>query len=131
MSHLVKQTNQAGVQIKDLDLLEKSCTKLGMTLDRNKKVAHYYGQSKAACDAVITIPGCTSEIAVMKRGDVYEIEADHFYGQVTKALGKNSDSLFQRYRAEELIRKAKKDNWNVASEVFNEKTQELELKFRR
>lgn len=131
MSHLVTQSNDA-VQIIDLELLGKACTKLGLTLHTDRKVAHYYGSSTAKCDAVITIPGCTSEIAVMKKKDgTYGIEADHFYREVTKALGSNSDNLFQRYKAEELHKAAKKKGWSVKREEFNAETNELELSWRR
>ena len=132
MSHLVRQVNQAGVEIKSLDLLSSACKKLGMTLHQDRKIAHYYGSSSAACDAVIEIPGCKSEIAVKKNADgTYGVEADHYYAEVTKALGKNSDSLFQRYRAEELIKQARYDRWSVESETFNPQTQELEIRFKR
>ena len=131
MSHLVKQKNENGVEIKDLDLLSKACDKMGITLHKDRKLAHYYGASTAKCDAVITIPGCTSEIPVFHRNGQYEIEADHYYSDVTKAIGKNSDMLFQRYRAEELKKVAKYENWSVSSEKVNEATGELELKFTR
>ena len=131
MSHLVSQVSSE-VTVKDLDLLGKACAKLGLKLDTTKKVAHYYGSSTAACDAVITLPGKETEIAVKKNADgTYGIEVDHYFAAATKLVGKNSDSLFQRYRAEELIKQARYDRWNVASETFNEETQSLELKFRR
>lgn len=131
MSHLVSQVSDA-VQITDLDLLGKACAKLGLKLDTTKKVAHYYGSSTAVCDAVITLPGKETEIAVKKKADgTYGIEVDHYFAAATKLVGKNSDSLFQRYRAEELIKQARYDRWSVASETFNSATNELELRFKR
>jgi Protein of unknown function (DUF1257) len=134
MSHLVKQVSAGGVVIKSLDLLAKSCTKLGLQLHTDRKVAHYYGTSTANCDAVITIPGCNSEVAVFKQPDgTYTLQADHYHNQVTKAIGQggaNSDGLFQRYRAEELIEEARNDNW-IVEESFNQQTQELQLQFSR
>lgn len=133
MSHLVKQTSQGGVTIKSLDLLGKACAKLGLTLDTSRKVAHYYGSSKAACDAVITLPGCKSDIAVFKQEDgSYAVEADtSYFADIAKALGENSDSLFQRYRAEELIEQATNDGFSVAQEFWNPQTEELQLAFER
>lgn len=131
MSHLVRQVSST-VKITSLDHLGKACTKLGLKLDPSRKIARYYGSSTAACDAVIEIPGCSSEIAVKKLADgSYGVEADHYYREVTEALGKNSDNLFQRYRAEELIEEAVNNNMSVDYERFNINTQELELNFLR
>ena len=134
MSHLVKQTSAAGVIIKDLDLLDKACSKLGLKLHTDRKVARYYAQNTAKCDAVITLEGCESEIAVFKQADgTFTIEADtSVYEDIRNALGGTSaDFLFQRYRAEELIEQARNDGFSVAREEWNPNTQELQLAFER
>lgn len=81
MSHITK----IGLQIKDLDALEKACRRLGLTLKRDQKTFKWYGrfvgdspgipgvkpEDYGKCDHAISVDGKPQayEIGLVRRGD--------------------------------------------------------------
>jgi len=100
MSHMVAMK---AAPIKSLRALASAAAVLGMKLDYNKKEAQYYANQKMKCDAVITLPGSTYEIAVLAKKDApgeYEVQADLFDQKLKKAVGNNCEKLFNVYGVE-------------------------------
>ena len=125
MSHLVKM--KSSVKVTDLNLLEESCKKMGLVLHKEKKVATYYAGNTTKCDAVISCPGSTYEIALNRQADgSYEMQADLFDGKLKTKVGADCGLLYQRYKAEEVSELARLENWSV-TEQYNPETQVLEL----
>lgn len=127
MSHLVKQ--KSDVKITDLETLSEACKRLGLTLNKNKKVARYYAGATTKCDAVIECPGSQYEIAVKHQSDgTYSIEADLFDPKLRNIVSTEKekyygeaqcDKLFQAYRVEEVVNQAVNDGYTVESAVYD------------
>jgi hypothetical protein len=127
MSHLVKQ--KSDVKITDLDTLSQACQRLGLVLNKSKKVARYYAGNTTKCDAVIECPGSQYEIAVKQQTDgSYAIEADLFDSKLRNMVSTEKDKyygeaacdkLFQAYRVEEVVNQAVNDGYTVDNVVYD------------
>lgn len=127
MSHLVKQ--KSDVKIEDLSLLGAACQRLGLTLNTSKKIATYYAGQTTECDAVISCPNTSYEIALKKNGQgAYDVEADLYCRTLQNAVGNNCQKLYMGYKVEELNEVARLNGWQVAEE-WNPSLQQMELTY--
>lgn len=105
MSHLSK----IEIEIRDLDILRESCTRLGLQFAPNRKSFTWYGGGKE-CDHVIQVPGAKYEIGVVRNpeGQGYQLVWDSFSGGGLEArLGKGAGRLKQAYAAEKVRKEAR------------------------
>lgn len=85
MSHITK----IGLQIKDLDALDKACRRLGLELVRGQKT--FKGYTQGVCDHAIRVKGAypsVYEIGLAKQADGkgYELKWDGHMGNYGPAL---------------------------------------------
>ena len=125
MSHMVVMSMP---EISDIEVLKKACARLGLKLDVNKKEAKYYAGQKMKCDAVISSDKSTYEIAVMKKGKNYEIQADLFDTRLRDIVGKNAGKLSQAYQIEQHRKTARKLGYEIIGEKVNASDGNIELK---
>jgi len=127
MSHMVVMSMP---EIKDLEVLKKACNRLGLKLDLNKKSAKYYAGQNMNCDAVISSDKSTYEIAVIKKGNGYEIQADLYDARLKEIVGPKAGKLSQAYQIEQHKKTAKLKGYQVIGEKINPTNGNIELKVR-
>jgi len=116
MSHMVKMTMP---KIKNEETLKRACRNLGLVFDKTKKLATYYAGNKMKCDAVISCPGSTYEIALTQTQDgSYDMQMDSYCPTLTKKVGKSAGLLSQQYQIEEHKRIAR----SMGKEIMSCKT---------
>ncbi len=115
MSHFVK----GSMKITNLDILERACSKLGLTLNRKtKKIKGYYSYENANCEAVIEVPGSNYNIGVIKEADgTYLLNYDPWFsGRLEEILGENLYKLNQGYAAAAVESVLAPYGWTIQSE---------------
>ena len=117
-------------QMSDLDVLDKACKRLGLTLNRNKKRATYYAGHKLDCDAVISSDKTTYEIAVVKNGKNFEIKADLYDNRLRDIVGNNCGKLSQAYQIEMHRKIARTRGYEIIGERINAENGNIELKIK-
>jgi UDP-N-acetylglucosamine enolpyruvyl transferase len=117
-------------EISDIDVLKRACSRLGLKLDVNKKQAKYYAGQKMKCDAVISSDQSTYEIAVIKKGKNYEIQADLFDARLREIVGNNAGKLSQAYQIEQHRKTARKMGYEIIGEKVNSSNGNIELKIK-
>jgi hypothetical protein len=128
MSHMVVMDMP---EIKDLDILSKACKRLGLTLDVNKKQASYYAGQNMKCDAVISAGKSASyEIALVKKGNSYEVQADLFDTRLQNMVGAKCGKLSQAYQIEQHRKIARENGYEIIGERVNAANGNIELKVR-
>lgn len=127
MSHMVKMSMP---QITDMDILERACKRLGLTLNRNKKQATYYAGQKLNCDAVISSDQTTYEIAVAQKDGVYELQADLFDSRLRDIVGNGCGKLSQAYQIEMHRKIARSRGYEVIGERANAENGNIELRIK-
>lgn len=116
MSHLVK----IELEINDVNVLQKSCDRLGLSFMKNQNTFQWWGQA-AKCDHAIKIPEAKYEIGVLKKQQGgYELQCDYFDRAVGKAIGQNGGLLKQAYT----IEKAKQEAIRKGYSIREHKTQQ-------
>ena len=103
MSHFSKIT----AEIKDLNILKKTVSSMGYTLEENAECRYYYGTKHS--DYVIKLPG-KYDVAISKEGDNFSIEADLWGGHVTEFIGHGGSVLMQNYTVEKMKAEVGKEN---------------------
>jgi len=123
MSHMVVQE----LIIKDLDLLEKICRKLGFDFQKNKKTAQYYGGNTKKCDHAIKVPGTNNEIALIKQSDgSYRMEAD-FYGTEGKTVKEAVGKITQQYAIEETKKAVRKKGYSILEQWLEDGSCDMQI----
>lgn len=89
MSHFT----QIKLQIKDIKILQAAVESLGYELLENE-VARGYSAKQA--DYVIRLKG-PYDVAVIHKGDTYNLEADFYRGHIEKELGPKMSKLVLEY----------------------------------
>jgi len=125
MSHMVVMSMP---EITDLKVLEKACKRIGLKLDLNKKQAKYYAGQNLQCDAVISSNESTYEIAVLKKGNNYEIQADLYDSRLREIVGNNAGKLSQAYQIEMHRKIAREKGYEIIGERVNPSNGNIELK---
>lgn len=139
MSHLTKQ--KSTVPFTDLDTLAAAIKRLGGTLDKSQKIAHYYNGRTATCDAAIKFPDTAYEIAVHKnaKGE-YELEADLYCSTLRKHVCHDMTSRYDEvqtekisefYRIEELDQEARLSGFQIADPIYDQAAQQYVLEYER
>ena len=127
MSHMVVMNMP---EITDLEVLSKACKRLGLQLDVNKKQAKYYAGQQLNCDAVISSKDSTYEIAVLKKGKNYEIQADLYDSRLREIVGNNAGKLSQAYQIEMHRKIAREKGYEIVGERVNPSNGNIELKLK-
>jgi len=128
MSHMIKSKCPP---IKNLKSLEKACTNLKCKLNTAQKEATFYSGSKIKCDATISVPGTTYQVALMKQADgTYEMHTDSFCRTFSSVVGPQAGKISQHYQIEEHKRIAKANGQEIVSCTRNENTNKIELTIR-
>ncbi len=117
-------------EITDLEVLSKACKRLGLQLDVNKKQAKYYAGQQLNCDAVISSKDSTYEIAVLKKGKNYEIQADLYDSRLREIVGNNAGKLSQAYQIEMHRKIAREKGYEIIGERVNPSNGNIELKLK-
>lgn len=117
-------------EISDLRTLESACKRLGLKLDTSKKSAKYYAGQSMKCDAVISSPESTYEIAVLKKGKNYEIQADLFDSRLKNIVGEGAGKLSQAYQIEQHKKLARRMGYSVLGEKVNQSNGNIELRIK-
>ncbi len=81
------------LQIKDIEVLKSAVEILGYKLLKNT-VARGYSNKRA--DYVICLNG-PYDVAVVHKGDAYNLEADFYQGYIEEELGPKMSKLVQEY----------------------------------
>ncbi len=89
MSHFT----QIKLQIKDIKILQAAVESLGYKFVENE-VARGYSAKQA--DYVIRLNG-PYDVAVVKKGDIYTLEADFYRGYIEEELGQKMSKLVLEY----------------------------------
>lgn len=117
-------------EITDLEVLAKACKRLGLQIDVNKKQAKYYAGQQFNCDAVISSKDSTYEIAVIKKGKNYEIQADLYDSRLREIVGNNAGKLSQAYQIEMHRKIAREKGYEIIGERVNPANGNIELKLK-
>lgn len=97
------------LQIKDIKILESAVKSLGYKLLENK-IARGYNNKRA--DYVIRLNG-PYDVAVVKKGDIYTLEADFYQGYIEDELGKKMSKLIQEYGKEYAYSLAEQNGFTI------------------
>lgn len=127
MSHMVAMSMP---EITDLDVLGRACKRLGLTLNLSAKEAVYYAGKRLKCDAVISSKESTYEIAVIKNGNGYEIQADLYDGRLASIVGQGAGKLSQAYQIEMHRKIAREKGYEIIGERINATNGNIELKIK-
>ncbi|MCX8110159.1 MAG: hypothetical protein N3D15_02790 [Syntrophorhabdaceae bacterium] len=123
LSHISK----IELEIKYLDALIYACNRLGFEFVENQNTYRWYGRwvgdsplpegiSKdelGRCDHAIKIPGCTYEIGVVKKNNMYILLWDSWDSKLRLAIGHNAGIIKQAYTAELVRYKARLKGYSV------------------
>lgn len=124
MSHV----SQIQLEITSLDDLKVACATLGFTFKTNQETYAWYGRwvgdaplpegidqkDLGTCNHAITVPGCSYEIGVVKRGEKYLLLWDSWHrGGLEQKIGKDAGLLKQAYTIERIRREAKLKRYRV------------------
>jgi len=138
MSHISK----IELEIQSLEDLKLACKRLGFTFIDNQKTYSWYGRwvgdsplpeginkdDLGKCDHVISIPECTYEIGVVKRGSIFTLLWDSWHsGGLEQKIGKDAGILKQAYTIERIKRDAKRKRYQV-SEIKKDQSVRLVLR---
>lgn len=93
MSHFSK----INAKVQDTQALNEATKKMGFKLISQGECRFYFGTQHA--DLVVKLPG-KYDIALNKKGDSYELEADLWGDNVKKYVGPDAGLLMQRYSVE-------------------------------
>ena len=125
MSHIAK----IKLQIKDLNILKRTCERLNLRFVENQKTYTWYGrvvhpedlkihtditeEQLGKCDHAIQVPTAKLgyEIGVIRRGDEYILLFDDWDQGLRKAVGHHGELLKQAYTAEVVKAQAKLHNY--------------------
>ncbi len=107
MSHFVS----ISLKIKDIEALRRAVNVLGYTLIENA-IARGYRNKKA--DYVIRLSG-PYDVAVVRKGDYYELEADFWQGHVERELGKGLSKLKREYAKQLALAVAEQNGFELES----------------
>jgi len=125
MSHMIKSDCPV---IKNLKSLDKACNERKCTLNTNQKEATFYAGHKMACDATISVPGSSYQIALVKNKDgAYEMFTDSFCSTFSSVVGPHGGKISQHYQIEEHKRIAKANGQSIVKCEFNPNTRQVEL----
>lgn len=101
MSHWVeKKTN-----FTDIEALKDACNMLGIQLVQNAKARGWSGNTIKA-DYVIKLKG-SYDVALIRKGEHWDIRADWYDGSVKNAIGKDGNKLKQAYTAAATVKVAR------------------------
>lgn len=115
MSHISK----IELVIKDLDALQRACTRLDLQFLNNKKMFSWYNGSHP-CDHAIRVPNASYEVGVVRNKDNYELLWDDWSnGGLQQRLGTGAGLLKQAYAIERVRTEARRKNLH-----FTEQRQE-------
>jgi len=117
MSHITKLK----VEIKDLECLKLACESLGLELNENQKTYKWYGSQPKKCDHAISVAGNNKayEVGVMKKDDIFEMEADFWNGGygLEELAGSNCGKVMEAYGQEVAMKTATEfanaEGWSV------------------
>jgi hypothetical protein len=124
MSHIVEMN----FEIMDLDCLKTACKNLGFTFIENQKNYKWYGrwvgdtpmpeglttEDLGKCDHVISVPGCSYEVGVVKNknGKGYSLQYDYYRrGGLEQVIGKYAAPIKQEYITEVTKKAIKNKNY--------------------
>ena len=107
MSHFVS----ISLKIKDIEALRRAVESLGYTLEEDS-IARGYTSKRA--DYVIRLNG-PYDVAVLKRGDHYELEADFYLGHVERELGRGLSKLKREYAKQLALAVAEQNGFELES----------------
>lgn len=99
---------------------------LGLKLVQNAKARGWSGNTIKA-DYVIKLDG-SYDVALIKKGDVYDISADWYDGSVERAIGKDGNKLKQAYTAAATVKVAQAQGHPVEMQRFDNGDIKLVLK---
>ena len=68
MSHM----STIELEVKDIDILSKACSRMGLKLIRDQKTFKWFGRDDGVCDHAISIPDAAYEIGVINKNGQYE-----------------------------------------------------------
>jgi len=108
MSHISKLE----LEVRDLQVLEIACQRLGLELHRGKRTFKWFGK-EAECDHCISVPGAEYEIGVVKCEGLLNLSCDFFDGNIEKAIGADGGLLKQAYAVEKARSEARKKGYTV------------------
>ena len=108
MSHISK----IELEVTDLESLERACSHIGLTLNRNQTTFKWY-DGNGVCDHAIKIPGAEYEIGLIKKDGKYELQTDYWDENIAKAIGENGGLLKQRYAVEQTRTQAIRKGYRV------------------
>ena len=117
-------------EVNDLEVLAKACKRLGLVLDLHKKSASYFAGKSMKCDAVISSPDSTYEIALIKNGNSYEVQADLYDDRLRAIIGDGAGLLSQAYQIEKHRKIAKDRGYEIIGELINPQNGNIELKIK-
>jgi hypothetical protein len=124
MSHISK----IELEIQSLEDLKLACRRLGFTFVENQKTYKWYGRwvgdsplpeginqdELGKCDHAISIPECSYEIGIVKRGSKYILLWDAWHtGGLEQKIGKDAGILKQAYTIERIKREAKLKHYQI------------------
>lgn len=118
MSHMVSMKS---CPIKSLKALAAAASVLGMKMHFDRKEAQYYANQRMKCDAVISMPGSTYEIAVIAKPGVpgeYELQADLYDQKLKAKVGDKCEKLTNVYGVEAVKEEvmAQGNAWDVTEQ---------------
>ena len=108
MSHISK----IELEVTDLESLDRACSHIGLTLNRNQLTFKWY-DGNGQCDHAIRIPGASYEIGLIKKDDKYELQTDFWDDKISEVIGENGGLLNQRYAVEQTRTQAIRKGYRV------------------
>ncbi|MDZ7760043.1 MAG: DUF1257 domain-containing protein [Desulfovermiculus sp.] len=108
MSHISK----IELEVNDIQALKAACQHLGLDFKDNQQTfTWYYGQGH--CAHAIKVPMARYEIGVVGKDKGYELQADFWDQDLTRAVGQEGGLLKQRYAVERTRREARRKGYRI------------------
>lgn len=125
MSHL----SSLASKLDDIEAIKDACKELGLTIREGGTVRYYYQQSNTKADYVISIPGCSYDVGLMKdtKTGTYNLVYDKFNGYVENKLGKNCSKLVQSATYHKLARGCKLKGCFISKKATDKGTLRVEI----
>ena len=108
MSHISK----IELEVTDLESLDRACSHIGLTLNRNQSTFKWY-DGDSQCDHAIRIPGASYEIGLIKKDGKYELQTDFWDDKISEVIGEDGGLLKQRYAVEQTRTQAIRKGYRV------------------
>lgn len=107
MSHFTK----VGTKITDMDVLKAALNNMGLKLESKGMCRSYYGSSVQ--ENVVKLPGSYDMYFQKDKSGNYNVVADFYGGNVSRAIGNNASTLMKAYAVEKLKIEAMKKGYSV------------------